>query len=76
MIEKLPDNDNSLMFQPELRYDRFTSGHRNTHDEDRYDGRSINVHREDDITNVFALFLVYTIFLLGFKRGEFSFVFS
>ncbi|CAH8279036.1 unnamed protein product, partial [Arabidopsis lyrata] len=56
-MERLPDNDNNLMFQPELRYERFTSGHRNAHDDDRYDGRSINVHREADITKFCSLLL-------------------
>lgn len=57
-MERLPDKDNNLMFQPELRYERFTSGHRNAHDDDRYDGRSINVHREADIINFCSLPLV------------------
>ncbi|CAA7058793.1 unnamed protein product [Microthlaspi erraticum] len=62
IIEKLPDNN--LMFRPELRfwYDRFTSGHLNNHDDDRYDGRSINVHREDDITSSCSLPTAFFLF--------------
>lgn len=88
IMEKLPDKDNNLMFQPELRYERFTSGHRNTQDDDRYDGRSINVHREADITNLFCflsfflfsdfgnVWFYYTIFLLVLKQKREKFFFK